>query len=88
MLIPVVIDLVDNNPDWQVFLQSAVVTMLIGGSMALSTANGVGKGLTIQQTFLLTTGVWVALPIFGALPFALGELDARPVDAFSKRCPV
>lgn len=82
MLIPVVVDLVDNNPDWQVFLQSAVVTMLIGGSMALSTANGVGKGLTIQQTFLLTTGVWVALPIFGALPFALGELDARPVDAF------
>lgn len=82
MLIPVVIDLADNNPDWQVFLQSAVVTMLIGGSMALSTANGVGKGLTIQQTFLLTTGVWVALPIFGALPFALGELDARPVDAF------
>lgn len=82
MLIPVVVDLVDNNPDWKVFLQSAIVTMLIGGSMALSTANGVGKGLTIQKTFLLTTGVWVALPIFGAIPFVLGDIHVRPVDAF------
>lgn len=82
MLIPVVIDLADNNPDWKVFLQSAFVTMLIGGSMALSTANGVGKGLTIQKTFLLTTGVWVALPIFGAIPFVLGDIHVRPVDAF------
>ena len=82
MLIPMGIDLAVGSPDWAVFLQSSVITMLIGGSVALATANGVGQGLTIQQTFILTTGVWVALPLFGALPFVLGEVDARGVDAF------
>ncbi|MFV2034429.1 MAG: TrkH family potassium uptake protein, partial [Halocynthiibacter sp.] len=33
-------------------------------------------------TFLLTTGVWLALPLFGALPFLLGATEARFVDAF------
>ncbi len=82
MLIPMGIDLIYGSADWLVFLESAVLTTLVGGSMALATANGVGRGLSIQQTFLLTTGVWLALPLFGALPFALSELDARPVDAF------
>ncbi len=35
----------------------------------------------MQQTFILTTGVWVALPLFGAIPFILGQVDARGVDA-------
>lgn len=82
MLIPMGIDLLYGSADWIVFLQSAVITTLFGGAMALATANGVRKGLSIQQTFLLTTGVWLALPVFGALPFAFSELDARPVDAF------
>ncbi|UWQ07201.1 TrkH family potassium uptake protein [Aliiroseovarius crassostreae] len=82
MLIPMGIDLLYGSADWLVFLESALLTMLVGGSMALASANGVGRGLSIQQTFLLTTGVWLALPMFGALPFMLSELDARPVDAF------
>jgi len=42
----------------------------------------VREGLTIQQTFLLTTGVWLALPIFGALPFMLGATGLGFTDAF------
>ncbi|MDA5093509.1 TrkH family potassium uptake protein [Aliiroseovarius sp. KMU-50] len=82
MLIPMGIDLVYGSEDWLVFLESSVLTTLVGGSLALATANGVGRGLSIQQTFLLTTGVWLALPLFGALPFMLSDLDTRPVDAF------
>ncbi len=81
MLIPMGIDLFYGSADWLVFLESAVLTTLVGGAMALATANGVGRGLSIQQTFLLTTGVWLALPLFGALPFILSEVGARPVDA-------
>ena len=44
--------------------------------------NGVREGLTIQQTFLLTTGVWLTLPLFGAIPFVFGATEARFVDAF------
>ncbi|MCP5038185.1 MAG: TrkH family potassium uptake protein [Rhodobacteraceae bacterium] len=81
MLVPMGVDLAIGSPDWAVFLQSAVITMLVGISMALASTNGVGQGLSIQQTFILTTAVWLVLPIFGALPFFLGEVDARLVDA-------
>lgn len=82
MLVPMVLDAVDQNGHWLVFLQSSVITCAIGGTIALSSANGVGQRLSIQQTFLLTTGVWLALPFFGALPFYFGATEVRYVDAF------
>ncbi|WP_456389506.1 TrkH family potassium uptake protein [Profundibacter sp.] len=82
MLIPMGVDILYANGHWLVFLESSIITVLLGGLVALATANRSTKGISIQQTFLLTTGVWLALPIFGALPFMLGEPDARVVDAF------
>ncbi|MDK3016137.1 TrkH family potassium uptake protein [Pseudodonghicola flavimaris] len=82
MSLPMIADLVEGRGEWHVFLQSALLTMLTGGLVALSCSNGVREGLTIQQTFLLATGVWVALPLFGAIPFMLGETELRFVDAF------
>lgn len=82
MLLPLLVDLAEGRGHWPVFVQSGLITILSGGCIALSCANGVREGLTIQQTFLLTTGVWLALPIFGALPFVFGATEARFVDAF------
>ena len=82
MLAPMVLDLATGNGHWPIFAESAIITTLIGGLMALASANGVGDRLSIQQTFLLTTGVWLALPVFGAIPFYMGATEARYVDAF------
>ncbi|AUQ54909.1 TrkH family potassium uptake protein [Phaeobacter inhibens] len=82
MVFPLAVDLYDGQGEWPVFLESAVITILGGGLIALSCANGVREGLTIQQTFLLTTLVWVALPLFGAIPLMLGATELRFVDAF------
>lgn len=82
MLVPMTLDLASENGHWQAFLESAAVTILIGGAIAASCANGAKEKLTLQQVFLLTTGVWLALPVFGALPFLLGDTEARYVDAF------
>jgi trk system potassium uptake protein TrkH len=82
MVLPMLVDLAEGRGHWPVFAQSAVITVLTGGLIALSCANGLREGLTIQQTFLLTTGVWLALPVFGALPFLLGATEARFVDGF------
>ncbi|MDV7144176.1 TrkH family potassium uptake protein [Tropicimonas sp. TH_r6] len=82
MLLPMLTDLLAGNEHWMVFLLSSVVTMLTGGLVALACANAVGEGLSIRQTFLLTTGVWVALPFFGAIPFVIGETEASYTDAF------
>ncbi|WP_171098369.1 MULTISPECIES: TrkH family potassium uptake protein [unclassified Ruegeria] len=82
MLLPMVADLIEGRSEWHVFLESAIITTLTGVVMAMSCANGVGEGLTIRQTFLLTTGVWVALPVFGAIPFLYGATELRFVDAY------
>ena len=82
MVLPMLVDLAEGREHWPVFLQSALFTTLSGGLIAVACSNGVKEGLSIQQTFILTTGVWVALPVFGALPFVLGATEARYVDAF------
>ncbi|WP_368187114.1 TrkH family potassium uptake protein [Aestuariibius sp. HNIBRBA575] len=77
MLAPLVADLSAGNGQWPVFLESAFLTILSGGLIALSCSNGVSQGLSIRQTFLLTTLVWSVLPLFGAIPFMIGatQLD-------------
>ncbi|MEO1365258.1 MAG: potassium transporter TrkG, partial [Pseudomonadota bacterium] len=82
MMLPMLVDLAEGRGHWYVFAESALITLVIGGVLSLSCANSVREGLTIQQTFLLTTGVWLALPVFGALPFWFGATEARYVDAF------
>jgi len=82
MLAPLLADLVAGNGHWPAFLESAVITILSGGFIALSCANGVSSGLSIRQTFMLTTLVWFTLPLFGSLPFMLGATEASFTDAF------
>ena len=82
MLIPMLADFMASNGHWPTFLQAAIVTFFTGGLLAITCQSGVHEGLTIQQTFLLTAGVWLILPIFGALPFIFGETTLRFVDAF------
>lgn len=81
MIAPMLVDIAEGRGHWPVFAESAILTVLSGGLVSLACRNGVREGLTLQQTFLLTTGVWVALPIFGAIPFLLGATEARVVDA-------
>ena len=82
MLVPMAADLIHDSGHWAIFLECGIITVMTGGLLSLACANGVQQGLSIQQTFLLTTSVWIALPLFGALPFILGETDASWVDAF------
>ncbi len=82
MVVPLLVDLAVGNGHWIAFAESAVITVLTGGLIALGCHNGLREGLSIQQTFLLTSGVWLALPLFGALPLMLGATELRFVDAF------
>ncbi|MDA1238767.1 MAG: TrkH family potassium uptake protein [Proteobacteria bacterium] len=82
MFIPLGLDMYFNDDQWFVFLESALMTCTIGGLVALASSSGVRDRLSIQQTFLLITGVWLALPFFGALPFYFGPSGVSFVDAF------
>jgi trk system potassium uptake protein TrkH len=80
MLAPMGVDWWHGDPHWAVFLQSAALTMVVGTLVSVATW-GNYRNLSIQQAFLLTSGLWAVLPLFGALPFMLGQPDARFVDA-------
>jgi trk system potassium uptake protein len=82
MLGPLVADYASGSTHWPVFLESALITTLTGGLIAVACANSVGGGLTIRQGFLLTTGTWAVLPLFGALPFMLGATEMSLADAY------
>lgn len=82
MFFPFLADLFEGRGEWPVFLESGVVTVLLGAMLALTCGNTAHEGLTIRQTFLLTTLVWAALPIFGAIPFMLGVTELGFTDAF------
>lgn len=82
MALPMVVDIAEGRGHWQVFLQSGLLTTLIGAVLALSCDNSAREGLTIRQSFILTTSVWAILPFFGALPFILGATGASFTDAY------
>ena len=82
MLGPLAIDIWDQNGEWPVFLESAIITILAGVLTSMACSNGVSERLSLRQTFLLTTLVWLTLPIFGAIPFVFGATEATFTDAF------
>jgi len=82
MLAPMTADLIEGNGHWPIFLESAIITMLTGGLMALASSNGVSQGLSLRQTFLVTSMIWLMLPVFGAIPFVIGATNASFTDAF------
>ena len=82
MTVPMFVDIGFGRGEWQVFLKSGLITFVFGTALAISTQNGQKQGLSIQQMFLLTTVIWLVLPIFGGIPFMLAEMDASVTDAF------
>jgi trk system potassium uptake protein TrkH len=82
MVFPLVLDLAAGDANWRAFVIAGLICLGAGGGTALACASGAGRGLTLQQSFILTTGAWVAMPAFGALPFMIGQPDVPYLDAF------
>ncbi len=82
MLLPAALDAFDEDGNARAFLLSAFLTVAAGLAMTLATAQRRTRGLSRQQAFLLTVAVWAVLPLFGAIPFMLGEPRADLTDAY------
>ena len=82
MGLPVIADLASGDDHWPVFVETGILTMLVGMCLSLASANAVRDRLSVQQTFLLTTSVWAALPIFAALPLVVGDTHLSYTDAY------
>lgn len=81
MLAPFAVDIVDGNPDWQVFAGAGLLTLFVGGVLVLTNRSPVRR-LSIRQAFILTAASWLALTTFAALPFAFSVMKLTYTDAF------
>ncbi|NOX40641.1 MAG: TrkH family potassium uptake protein [Alphaproteobacteria bacterium] len=77
-----IVDAYDGGQSGLVFLIVGSLTMVIGAFISLATSGERSKGLTVRQSFLLTTGAWTILPIFGAAPFIFGAPQLDFVNAY------
>lgn len=81
MLIPALIDYIDNSTEWKGFLISAFITVFVGLSLALS--NKVAASvLSLRQAFVLTSVSWILMCGFGALPFMFSNNPVSFTDAY------
>jgi len=81
MIVPVIIDVIAGNPDWQIFVLTMVMSFSIGGMFVLAN-RGTGDALNLRQAFLMTTLAWAVLPAFAAMPIAFSELNLSYTDAY------
>jgi trk system potassium uptake protein TrkH len=81
MLIPASADAVAGNPDWVIFVVSAVVSAAVAGMGALA-SRGRSLDLGLRQAFVLTTVTWIALAAVAALPLRFAALGLSYTDAF------
>lgn len=80
MLFPAAADWLTQEPDAQVFLTSAAITIAVGG---LLVAAGQREHVILSRKagFLLTTTAYISASLFGALPLFLSNQNIPYVDA-------
>ncbi len=81
LLVCALVDLANRNPDWQVFVLSAVIAVGFGALMSTATWTGSIR-LSLRQGFLLTVLSWVVMSFVGALPLWLSSLPISFAGAY------
>jgi trk system potassium uptake protein TrkH len=80
MLLPALVDLAQQNPDWHVFLFSAATVGVLGVMLTLATQIDAEPEITIRRAFVITATCWFVLPAVSALPFV--GVGLNYTDAF------
>ena len=82
-VVPAAVALGYGEPVWP-FLASGAVTA--GCGLALDRITGPKQGAAVgpRESFLVVALLWLLIPVFGALPFLLGDVPqlSNPVDAY------
>lgn len=81
MALPAVIDYQARDPNWVRMVQSMLIVTVLSALIATASRSRAGS-LTIEQSFLLTSGLWLVLPLIGALPLMLGAPALSFTDAY------
>lgn len=80
MIFPTLIDYAAGDPNWLRMAQSMLIVTVLSALIVAAT-HSAPRGLTIEQSFLLTSGLWLILPLAGALPLMIGAPHLTFTDA-------
>ncbi|HEX7007518.1 MAG TPA: TrkH family potassium uptake protein [Alphaproteobacteria bacterium] len=81
MSLPSVVDAATGHPDWQAFALSALLTLFVGGGLALTNRMERYR-MNLRQAFFMTALCWLMAAVFGALPLAFSRVGLSYTDAF------
>jgi trk system potassium uptake protein len=81
MLAPAILDWATNDPAWELFAESAAITLLFGGLFVFANRPEGEVELSLRETFILTTAAWLFLAIFASLPFIFSTVTPSHVDS-------
>jgi trk system potassium uptake protein TrkH len=81
MVIPAVADIFAGNPDWQVFLVSAVVLSMAGLLTTLA-FHGEQPPTAFREAIVFVNAAWLVFSLAGAVPLYASELGIGFTDAF------
>ena len=81
--VPALVALGYGDPVWP-FLVSGVLTAGCGLLLDQITGPKTGASVSPRESFLVVALIWLLIPVFGALPFLLGEVKqlSNPIDAY------
>lgn len=80
MAVPAGVDAFVGNDDWVAFLFAMAITAFVG-LLLTESSRGPRRHFSIRTGFLLTVTSWLAVCLFGALPFMLCDLRVSFTDA-------
>ena len=81
MLIPMTVDILNKNSDWQIFFFSSFITFFIGLVLYFSFRQQKNK-IKIREAFFLTLISWIIIAVFASLPFIYSSSYLSYSDAF------
>jgi trk system potassium uptake protein TrkH len=81
MLVPVAYGVLSGTDGWWPLVASAGLTALVGGAL-LATTGRPDRDFSQREGLLLTVAVWLAVSLFGCLPFLLSPHFPTFTDAF------
>lgn len=80
MLLPGALDWLHGDPNYRAFVVTGSAAIALGWMVMLATPTS-SHALTVEQAFLLTSGLWLVLPVVGAIPFVIGAPGVNWTDA-------
>ena len=81
MLIPMMVDLLYQKPDWEKFFFSSIITFFIGLVLYFSFKKEKIL-IKVRQAFVLTIFSWIIIAVFASLPFVFSSANLNYTDAF------